>query len=147
MLILPSNCYIFSCKFDVIIWCYVKINFKVMSLSILLNCLLDDIQILQGEVACWSLLGVKGLKLPPTVQMIKQWLSFLSFHLPFRIPLKTSGSICLGVLCFSWTPLQNSLAASTMSPFPSCSDSKLIHTCVGATKKNSNTIVTNSLIE
>ena len=27
LLILPSNCYTFPCKFDVIIWCYVKINF------------------------------------------------------------------------------------------------------------------------
>ena len=34
----------------------------LMSLSILITCLLDNVWILQGEVTCLSVLGVKGLK-------------------------------------------------------------------------------------
>ena len=36
-------------------------NFYLISLSILISCLLDNVWILQGEVTCESLLGVKGL--------------------------------------------------------------------------------------
>ena len=36
-------------------------NFYLISLSILVTCLLDNVQILQGEVACQSLLRIKGL--------------------------------------------------------------------------------------
>ena len=41
-------------------------NFMI-SLSILITCLLDNLWILKGEVACQSLLGVKGLRDNPTV--------------------------------------------------------------------------------
>ena len=37
-------------------------NFYLISLSIPITCLLDNIQILKGEVTCWSLVGVEGLK-------------------------------------------------------------------------------------
>ena len=37
-------------------------NFDMISLSILITCLLDNVYKLQGEVACESLLGVKGLR-------------------------------------------------------------------------------------
>ena len=36
-------------------------NFYLISLSILITCLLDNVWILLGEVTCESLLGVKGL--------------------------------------------------------------------------------------
>ena len=36
-------------------------NFFLISLNILITCLLDNEWILQGEVACQSLLGIKGL--------------------------------------------------------------------------------------
>ena len=43
------------------IWCKIKIkNFFLISLSILINCLPENLWISLGEVICWSLLGVKG---------------------------------------------------------------------------------------
>ena len=36
-------------------------NLYLISLNILITCLLDNFQILQGEVTCSSLLGVRGL--------------------------------------------------------------------------------------
>ena len=36
-------------------------NLYLICLSILITCLLDNVWILQGEVRCESLLGVKGL--------------------------------------------------------------------------------------
>ena len=36
-------------------------NFYLINLSILVTCLLDNVWILQGEVTCQSLLGVKRL--------------------------------------------------------------------------------------
>ena len=59
----------------------------------------------------------------------------ISSHLPFRRLFKNSGSISFVALLFVWISSQNSLAASTMSPLPSCSDNKLMHTCVGAETK------------
>ena len=41
------------------------IKFYLISLSILINCLLDNVWILSGEVTCLSLIGVKGLLLFP----------------------------------------------------------------------------------
>ena len=40
-------------------------NFFLISLSVLITCLLDNAWILLGEVACQSLLGVKGLNTLP----------------------------------------------------------------------------------
>ena len=37
-------------------------NFHLISLSLLITCLLDNVWILQGEVPCQSLLGVNWLK-------------------------------------------------------------------------------------
>ena len=37
-------------------------NLQLIHLSTLINCLLDDVWMLLGEVTCKSLLGVKGLK-------------------------------------------------------------------------------------
>ena len=37
-------------------------NLQLINLSTLINCLLDDVWMLLGEVTCKSLLGVKGLK-------------------------------------------------------------------------------------
>ena len=37
-------------------------NFYLISLSILITCLLDNIWILLGEVTCLSLIEVKGLR-------------------------------------------------------------------------------------
>ena len=59
-LILLSSFYIFPCKLVMRIWCWIKINFYMISLNILITCLLDNVRILLGEVSCWSLLGVKG---------------------------------------------------------------------------------------
>ena len=36
-------------------------NFYLISLNIFISCLLFNVGISQGEVSCWSLLGVKGL--------------------------------------------------------------------------------------
>ena len=36
-------------------------NFNLISLSILTPCSLDNVQILLGEITCYSLLRVKGL--------------------------------------------------------------------------------------
>ena len=44
------------------IWCQIQDNnFDPISLNILMTCLLDNVKLLQGEVTCQSLLGVKGL--------------------------------------------------------------------------------------
>ena len=36
-------------------------NFYLISLSILIACLLENVQLLKEEVRCWTFLGVKGL--------------------------------------------------------------------------------------
>ena len=36
-------------------------NFNLISLSVLITCLLDNVWILSGEISCLSLLGVKGV--------------------------------------------------------------------------------------
>ena len=69
----PSGCYKFPCKLDTRILVLVEgNNFYPISMGILLTCLLDNVWILQGEVNCWSLLGVKGLTKTYTMQQIKE---------------------------------------------------------------------------
>ena len=55
-------------------------NFYLISLNILVACLLDNVRILWGEVSCWSLLGVKGLRKIRSIQQSEQK-QFINFTL------------------------------------------------------------------
>ena len=61
LLILSSCCYTIPCKLVTRIWSKITIKFLI-SLSILINRLLENKWISKGEGKCLSLLGVKGLK-------------------------------------------------------------------------------------
>ena len=54
-------------------------NFYLISLNLLVTCLLDNVRILWGEVSCWSLLGVKGLRKIRSIQQSEQK-QFINFY-------------------------------------------------------------------
>ena len=79
------------------------IKFYLISLSILIHCLLDNVRILSGEVTCLSLIGVKGLLLFPdslTNSNQTPWNS-LSFGMDTRIYLKLNSNSFLLPFCLS----------------------------------------------
>ena len=79
------------------------IKFYLISLSILIHCLLDNVWILSGEVTCLSLIGVKGLLLFPdslTNSNQTPWNS-LSFGMDTRIYLKLNSNSFLLPFCLS----------------------------------------------
>ena len=49
------------------------------SLSILIACLLDNVRILQGEISCLSLLGVKGLNKVDSLPEVR-FVEMVQFH-------------------------------------------------------------------
>ena len=84
-------------------------NFYLTSLSILMTCLLDNVQLLQGEVTCWSLLGVEGLhsleRHLKILQLTLTWLNPLSILLFFKFTLPIHFNRALKwdlSLSFSW---------------------------------------------
>ena len=60
-------------------------NFYQISLNILVTCLLDNVRILWGEVSCWSLLGVNGLRKIRSIQQSeqKQFINFTFGYLGY----------------------------------------------------------------
>ena len=65
LLILPPCCYTFPCKLVMRIWCSIMTKIQVLpdKFEFLITNLLDSAQMLKGEVSCWSLVGVKELRI------------------------------------------------------------------------------------